>query len=137
MFANPYMLVGLALAVLPVVVHLLSRARYRSVDWGAMMFLEGADAAQATGRRFNQWVLLLIRAGIVALLALALARPEWYGRYAPAATGGVTRKQVAVLLLDCSASMGFEENGRPRMAAARDAAKQVLGLHRGTGCRSC
>ncbi|HEX8914498.1 MAG TPA: BatA domain-containing protein [Humisphaera sp.] len=131
MFANPHMLVGLALAVLPIVVHLLSRARYRSVDWGAMMFLEGADAAQATGRRFNQWVLLLIRAGIVALLALALARPEWYGRYSSVAPSGAARKQVAVLLLDCSASMGFEENGRTRIAAARDAAKQVLGLHRG------
>ncbi|CAA9440331.1 MAG: hypothetical protein AVDCRST_MAG64-4111, partial [uncultured Phycisphaerae bacterium] len=40
MFANPYMLVGLSLAVLPVVIHLLSRARYRTVDWGAMMFLD-------------------------------------------------------------------------------------------------
>jgi hypothetical protein len=133
MFANPLMLLGLGLAVLPIVVHLLSRARYRTVDWGAMMFLDGVDAAQSAGRRFNQWLLLLIRAGIVALLALALARPEWQSR---SATGiGVaptdSRRHVAVILLDCSASMSFEEDGRPRMAAARDAAKQILGLHRG------
>src|SRR5437764_6351179 len=35
MFFNPLMLVGLGAAVLPLVLHLLSRARYRQVEWGA------------------------------------------------------------------------------------------------------
>src|SRR5215208_6242984 len=122
MFANPYMLLGLGLAVLPIIVHLLSRARYRTVDWGAMMFLEGADAAQAQSRRPRQILLLLVRVAIVALLAVALARPEVQGKFAPAsaanrAAGG---RGVAAILLDCSASMAFDENGHTRLELAKD-----------------
>lgn len=128
MFANPLMLVGLSVAVLPIVVHLLSRARYRSVDWGAMMFLDGVSGAQSRSRRFHQWFLLLIRAGMIALLAVALARPEVRGKFA-SVTGG--KRGVVVILLDCSASMSFDENGHSRLDLAREAAKQLLSLHRG------
>jgi len=128
MFANPLMLVGLSVAVLPIVVHLLSRARYRSVDWGAMMFLDGVAGSRSQSRKFHQWFLLLIRAAIVALLAVALARPEVRGKFASAAPD---RRGIAVILLDCSASMGFDENGHSRIDLAREAAKQLLSLHRG------
>src|SRR5947199_111355 len=46
MFQNPLLLIGVGAAVVPLVLHLLSRARYRDVDWGAMMFLPGADAPE-------------------------------------------------------------------------------------------
>src|SRR5436305_3345500 len=125
MFANPSMLLGLGIAVLPIVVHLLSRARYRNVEWGAMMFLEGADAAQAQRRKPRQFLLLLVRVLIVTVLAIALARPEVRGKFAPA--GAASRanagKGVAAILLDCSASMAFDENGHTRMELARDAAQ--------------
>ena len=58
MFLNALMLLGLAAAVVPLVLHLLSRARYRTVDWGAMMFLRGADARQRQSTRFNQFLLV-------------------------------------------------------------------------------
>ena len=45
-FINALMLAGIAGAAVPLVLHLLSRARYRTVDWGAMMFLESADSRQ-------------------------------------------------------------------------------------------
>ena len=48
MFLNPLLLACIGGAVVPLVLHLLSRARYRSVDWGAMMFLVGAEAQQQT-----------------------------------------------------------------------------------------
>ncbi|QOV92242.1 BatA domain-containing protein [Humisphaera borealis] len=129
MFANPLMLVGLSVAVLPIVVHLLSRARFRSVDWGAMMFLDGVGGSQSRSRKFHQWFLLLIRALMVALLAVALARPEIRGKFASTTADG--RRGVVVILLDCSASMGFDENGHSRLDLAREAAKQLLSLHRG------
>ena len=43
MFLAPLMLVGIGAAVVPFVLHLLSRARYKDVEWGAMMFPSGAD----------------------------------------------------------------------------------------------
>jgi hypothetical protein len=82
MFLNPLMLVGLGAAVLPFVLHLLSRARYKDVEWGAMMFLQGADVRNSHVARITQIVLLLLRSVVIGLLAVALARPIVRGKWA-------------------------------------------------------
>lgn len=123
MFLNPLMLAGLGGALVPLILHLLSRARYRSVDWGAMMFLDGADPTDRRSSRLKQYVLLATRMAIVAVLAVALARPLVGNAWANLAPGAST---TAVLILDCSASMATIENGRWRMDAARDAAAAFL-----------
>lgn len=127
-FLNVLMLMGVGAAVLPVVLHLLSRARYRDVDWGAMMFLEGADARQRQSMRLSQWLLMAVRVAVIALLAAALARPvvrrEWAGGAAAAA--GQEPRVTAAIVLDASASMAFDENSRTRFDLARAAALQVL-----------
>ena len=117
------MLAGLGGALVPLVLHLLSRARYRSVDWGAMMFLEGADPSDRRSNKLKQYALLALRMLIVATLAVALARPLATGAWAGLAPGGAT---TAVIILDTSASMATIENGRWRMDAARDAATNFL-----------
>src|SRR5687768_8284171 len=129
MFVNGLMLLGLAAAAVPLVLHLLARARYRTVDWGAMMFLRGADARQRQSTRFSQFLLVLVRMAVVGLLAVALARPvvrgAWFGQ-------AQSERLTAAIVLDCSASMAFDENGRSRFELARGAARQVLaGLRRG------
>jgi hypothetical protein len=129
MFLNGLMLLGLSAAVVPLVLHLLSRARYRTVDWGAMMFLRGADARQRQSTRFNQVLLVMVRMGVVALVAFAMARPVVRGAWFGAAS---QQPLTAAIVLDCSASMSFDENGRSRFELARGAARQVLaGLRRG------
>src|SRR5205823_13638496 len=82
MFLNPIMLAGLAGTVAPLILHLLARARYRTVPWGATMFLEGIDPRQAYSARARQWALLMMRMAAVALLAIALARPVARGQWA-------------------------------------------------------
>jgi hypothetical protein len=129
MFLNPLMLIGVGAAVVPFVLHLLSRARYRDVDWGAMMFLQGADVRRNQSARFTQILLLCMRSLAIALLALALARPVMRGKWAGQESEG---KMTAVLMLDCSASMGFDENGRTRFQMAQAAARQIIrGLRQG------
>src|SRR3954468_7915578 len=129
MFLNVLMLAGVGAAVVPLVLHLLSRARYRTVDWGAMLFLTGADARQRQSRRFSQLLLVLVRMGVVGLLAVALARPVVRGAWFGPAQGG---RLTAAIVLDCSASMAYDENGRTRFELARGAARQeVAGLRRG------
>src|SRR4051794_16123402 len=81
MFLNVTMLAGIAGALLPLVVHLLSRSRYRTVDWGAMIFLQGAEAKAFQGARVKQWALLLLRMTLIASLAMALSRPVMRGRW--------------------------------------------------------
>src|SRR5207244_3479214 len=89
MFLNPIMLAGIAGAAVPLVLHLLSRARCRTMDWGAMMFLEAGESRQHQSARVKQIVLLAMRMAMIALLSLALARPvvrgNWFGG---AGTGG-------------------------------------------------
>src|SRR3954471_24932468 len=75
MFENTLMLAGLGGAVVPVVIHLLGRARYRTVDWGAMMFITAGEPRWRDGAKLREWALLLLRMAAVALLAVALARP--------------------------------------------------------------
>lgn len=117
------MLAGLGAAVIPLVLHLLSRSRYRSHDWAAMMFLPCGDVRQERSARLKQWFLLALRTAMIALLTLAVARPR--GLPLLASVGGAGEASV-VIVMDRSASMGFDEGGRTRMAMAADAAREIL-----------
>jgi len=129
MFLNPVMLAGLGAAALPLVLHLLSRARCRTVDFPGMMFLDDVQGRQHAGPQLKQAALLAMRTGLIVLLSLALARPVVSGRWWG---GGASGKTSAVILVDTSASMGYDENGRTRMDLAREAVLQILAtLHRG------
>src|SRR3954453_5615086 len=109
MFLNVLMLSGIGGAVVPLVLHLLSRARYRTVDWGAMMFLEEGVTNRRRSAKLKQWVLLGMRMGVVGLRAVALARPIARGQWGAVASGG---RVTAAIVLDRSASMAFDESGR-------------------------
>jgi hypothetical protein len=122
MFLYPIMLAGLGGAAVPLLLHLLSRARYRDVQWGAMLFLAGAELRQRQSARLHQALLLLVRSAIIVAIALALARPVLQGSLIGPPSGRVT----AVILLDCSGSMSFDENGRTRFELAQRAAEQIL-----------
>src|SRR3569833_1164838 len=97
------MLLGELGAVVPVVIHLWIRRRDEGVDWGAMQFLE-------LGRRTRQRIslteqlLLMTRMALLAIVALALARPYWSGT-ALAIAGATVPPRDIVLVIDGSASM--------------------------------
>lgn len=123
------MLAGLAGVLLPVLAHLLSRKRYDSVQWGAMQFLE-LDPSARRNLQLEDLILLLVRMSLIALLALALARPwfggAWLGRWATAASRDV------VIVVDGSYSMGWEGRvGTSKEVAIRLARQFVKDLHAG------
>jgi Mg-chelatase subunit ChlD len=129
MFLNPLMLAGLGAAVLPVVLHLLSRARFRELQWGAMMFLGEQHRRHRHVARLKQLVLLVLRVGTIAAVAVAMARPVVRKAGAVLSEEG---RISAVIVLDRSASMGYEENGRSRFDEAKRAVLNVLAnLRRG------
>ncbi|HET6575353.1 MAG TPA: VWA domain-containing protein [Fimbriiglobus sp.] len=103
-FLNAVLLLGLAAALIPPVVHLFNRRRADPVDWAAMQFLRLVPAA----RRRVAWehvLLMLLRSAALALLAVALAAPtvdaSLTDRLAPPADRDV------VFVLDGSASMAY------------------------------
>ena len=72
---KPMMLLGLLFAVVPVLIHLFNRTRYRVEPFGAMMFLRSAARVRARGIRLREILLLAMRVLALVLVALALARP--------------------------------------------------------------
>ena len=74
-FLNPsYVLPGAALVSLPIIIHLLSRMRYRKVRFAAMEFLLQSDELNRRRLIIEQLLLLLLRVLAVLLIVLLLAR---------------------------------------------------------------
>jgi hypothetical protein len=60
-FLQPILLVGLPLALLPVIIHLINQHRHRTVRWAAMMFLLDAKKMTKGLARLRQ--ILILAAG--------------------------------------------------------------------------
>ncbi len=100
-FLQPVLLLGLPLALLPVIIHLINRHRHRTVQWAAMMFLLDARKMNKGLAKLRQILILTMRVAAVAMLVLAASRPLSGGWLA--LTGG--KADTIILLLDRSASM--------------------------------
>ncbi len=118
---NAAMLLGLAGVAIPLVIHLFNRRNDPVVEWAAMQFLEFSPRER---RRLNlaEVLLMLARMGLLAAVALALARPFWTARPAGAAAGSAAPGSAApggdsgprrdvVLILDGSGRMGRQAGG--------------------------
>ncbi|MGC1275964.1 MAG: BatA domain-containing protein [Planctomycetaceae bacterium] len=121
--ASPWLLLGLGLAAVPVIIHLLFRRPYRDVPWAATRFLLAATKKHAKRLRLEQLVLLAVRIAALLLVATALARP-YFGT--PRAAGGPDPPRQRVIVLDTSYSMGHEIAGQSRLDLAKAAAREVV-----------
>lgn len=75
LFLNTWLLVGLAGVLVPIVLHLIRRQAAKPLDWGAMRFLFDTVAMRKRRIEWEDMLLMAARCLLVALLALALARP--------------------------------------------------------------
>jgi hypothetical protein len=75
-FVNPGYLWALPAVVIPVAIHLLSRRRYRRVPWAAMQHLLRAQRQARLRIRWHNFLVLLLRSGVVLLLVLLFAGPH-------------------------------------------------------------
>jgi hypothetical protein len=131
------MLLGLFGVALPLVIHLLNRRRAPVVDWGAMQFLDlGRRARQRL--RLTELLLMLARMAVLAMVALALARPFWMpaaaagGHAAGVGVGASAPPRDVVLVVDGSDSMERRCGGTtPRARAVRWARQFVAQLRPG------
>jgi hypothetical protein len=101
-FLEPLLLIGLPLAGLPILIHLINQRRFQNIDWGAMRFLLEANRMSRGYARIRQWLILAARTLAIAGLIFAISRPlasGWLGL----ASGG--RPDATIILLDRSPSM--------------------------------
>jgi hypothetical protein len=108
---------GSALIAAPIIIHFLSKRKFRVVDWAAIDFLLEADRRNRRRIRMENLLLLLLRCLAVILIALLVARPRLHaaGFVAGALkTAGIDR----IVVLDDSLSMAAADGNRTPFAAA-------------------
>ena len=135
-FLNLALLGGVLAFNVPLIIHLLSKSRYKQIDWGAMFLLEQVIRQNRRRIKLEQIIMLLVRCLIPVLLALAFAQPILSGwRNLVGDQPG-----AAIVLLDSSYSMQARTGGSgggsggdsgsggglSRYEIARDQAGQLL-----------
>lgn len=122
-FLNPLLLFGLAAVSVPIIIHLLNRRKFQKVVWAAMRFIQTSVEKNQRRMRIEDMILLALRCLLLALLALALARPA--SKNAGADFLGQS-KATAVVVLDNSGSMGMSDGAATRFEKAKQAAEQAV-----------
>ena len=75
-FVNLSLLAGTALIAVPIVLHLIMRRKPTLLEFPALRFIQKRHDMNRRRLRLRHLLLLLLRAGAIALLAFALARPS-------------------------------------------------------------
>src|SRR3954452_11677877 len=123
-FLNPLLIWGALLGLIPLIIHLLNRRRFRRVEWAPMRYLKLTIERNRRRIEIEQVLLLLLRISLLVLLFFFLARPvlhptgleRWLG------AGG---RSSQVVLIDDSLSMGYAAGGGGPQGAASSRAREV------------
>ncbi len=128
---SPMLAWGALLGVIPIIIHLLNRRRFRRVDWAPMRYLKLTIQRNRRRIEIEQLLLLLLRICLMVLLFFFLARPvlnptgleRWLG------SGG---RSSQVVLIDDSLSMGYGAGDSVAFQRAREMAAGLLAATRMT-----
>jgi hypothetical protein len=113
----PAFLLGLLAVGLPWWLHRLSSDNPNKQKFSSLMFLEPGEPRRVLAKKVQYLLLLALRIGVLALLALAFAEPAiWRTPQAAGAEGA----RLHLIVLDGSASMGYGDRWQRARAAAND-----------------
>ncbi len=122
---NPFLLFGSILIASPIIIHLLSKRRYRIIDWAAMDFLLEADRRNRRRVRLEHLILLLLRCLAILLVALLVSR-LFVKPTGLAASLAVEQPEFErIVVLDDSPSMQARRGNGSSFEVGK---RQVLGL---------
>jgi hypothetical protein len=116
-FLNASLLAGAALIAVPIILHLVMRRKPRLFEFPALRFLQKRHDTNQRKLNLRHFLLLLLRMGIIAFLAFALARPSvQFG-------GGLGSQEApvaAALVFDAAPRMEYLRQNQTRLQAAQD-----------------
>jgi hypothetical protein len=124
-FVHPALLWFLPLAAVPLVLHLLTLHRLKTVELSTFRFLFDSYVQQRRRMQLLEALLAVLRALFLLLLIVMVGRPvikNWDRLFGSAAGAG---GREVLLLVDCSASMNAAYGGMPALERAKDAACSV------------
>ena len=125
-FLNGALLFASFAALLPLLIHLISRRRVATVDFSSLRFLKELERKRIRRVRLRQILLLIVRSLIILAAALALARPTLKGTVAGG--GGAHARTSVAIVIDNSASMMRDGDGGDLLSASLAAARDIAGL---------
>ena len=123
-FLTPFLLAGLALAALPVIIHLINRRRAVRRSIPTIEFLLRSEKRIAKKLKVKQLLLLLVRILVLLLLPLAMAQP--YVLSDAGSTASERLPAAVVLILDDSFSMAHRSGSASAFELAIDALEETL-----------
>jgi hypothetical protein len=114
---------GAALAALPVILHLFMRQTPKHVIFPALQLIRERQRQSKKRLRIKNWLLLLARMAILALMALALARPRIYSQVP---LGDESVPTALGLVFDTSLSMAYKDKDKTRLDEAKLRARDLV-----------
>jgi len=115
---------GAALAAIPVVLHLLMRPTPKNVVFPALRLIRERQKRSKKKMRIKNWLLLLARMAVLALMALALARPRLHSEMP---LGDDSVPTALGLVFDTRLSMDYMERDKTLLDEAKDRARELVG----------
>ncbi len=123
-FLNPLVLLGLAAAAIPILIHLFNFRKPRRVEFSSLAFLKELQKSTMRRVRIKQWLLLVLRTLAIACLVLAFARPTVQSGWATVFGGQV--ETSTALVVDNSLSMTVRDAQGDLMTQAKELASAVI-----------
>ncbi len=106
-FLTPLFLLGLLAALIPIAIHLIRKEKPPKVMFSSIRFLKKTSKKLILFQHIQQWLLLLLRSVVIALLVFAFARPLFDQTVASLLNADPVS---AVIMLDVSMSMRYEDS---------------------------
>lgn len=122
-FLHSSLLYLLPLAAIPIVLHLLTLHRLRTVELSTFRFLFDSYVQQRRRMKFLEALLAFLRTLFLLLLVLLCGRPvvkHWSALF------GEGSGRDVVMLVDCSASMNAQTTGLSSLERAKAAARSIV-----------
>ena len=113
-------------AVVPVIIHFLSRRKVYQENWAAMQFLLAAMHRNARRLRMEQLILLLLRVATLVLFAVGLADVSCHQSLHTNQSSTHRFPIHTMLVLDVSYSMDYQRDGKTRFERAQEAAISLV-----------
>lgn len=120
MFLAPSALFAIALLALPIIIHLLKPRKMRPTPFSSLRWLRHTHQRLSRRLQWHQWLLFALRAGLITLLVLALARPLFHARESG-------RPVDRFVVVDVGRGMAYRTPGQPSpLEKAQELAADLL-----------
>lgn len=125
-FLNPFALIGLITAAIPLILHLLNLRKLRKIEFSTLTFLKELQQTKIRRLKLKQLLLLIIRTLMIIFIVLTFSRPALQGTI----LGGIGSHAYStiIIILDDSFSMLAQDEEGELFKQAKISATKILEL---------